>query len=109
LAEAGLIPFVYSIATFASLRPYEFVRNGPVYHRLPVRIVGIGGGFEYGVDGFSHHAIDDLGIFRLQPGLAVFAPADAGQARRVLEATWDRPGPGYYWPGTDGQARGAGL
>ena len=30
LAEAGLIPFVYSIATFVSMRPYEFVRNGPV-------------------------------------------------------------------------------
>lgn len=28
LAEAGLIPFVYSIVTFASLRPYEFIRNG---------------------------------------------------------------------------------
>src|SRR5678815_241028 len=30
LAEAGFIPFVYSIATFASLRPYEFIRNGPL-------------------------------------------------------------------------------
>src|SRR5919107_1896887 len=46
LAEAGFIPFVYSIVTFASLRPYEFIRNGPILHQLPVRIVGIGGGFE---------------------------------------------------------------
>ena len=29
LAEAGFIPYLYSIATFASLRPYEFIRNGP--------------------------------------------------------------------------------
>ena len=43
LAEAGFIPFVYSIATFASLRPYEFIRNGPLLHNLPVRIVGVGG------------------------------------------------------------------
>src|SRR5579864_4783610 len=55
LAEAGYIPFVYSIATFASLRPFEFIRNGPVAHRLPVRIVGIGMGFEYGHDGPTHH------------------------------------------------------
>ena len=48
LAEAGFVPFVYSIATFATLRPYEFIRNGPVLHRLPVRIVGVGGGLEYG-------------------------------------------------------------
>src|SRR6266545_4429908 len=47
LAEAGFIPFTYSIATFATLRPLEFIRNGPVLHRLPVRVVGVGGGFEY--------------------------------------------------------------
>lgn len=35
-AEAGFTPFVYS---FASMRGYEFVRNGPVLHDLPVRIV----------------------------------------------------------------------
>ena len=101
LAEAGFIPFVYSIATFASLRPYEFVRNGAVYHQLPVRIVGIGGGFEYGVDGFTHHALDDIGAFRLQPAMTVLAPADAGQARSALEATWDQPGPVYYRLGKD--------
>ena len=31
----AFIPFVYSIVTFASLRPYEFIRNGPVLHQLP--------------------------------------------------------------------------
>ena len=43
LAEAGLIPFTYSLASFTALRPYEFVRNGPVLHRLPVRLVGVVG------------------------------------------------------------------
>ena len=51
LAEAGYIPFLYSIATFATLRPYEQWRNGPVVHGLPVRLVGVGGGFEYGANG----------------------------------------------------------
>src|SRR5215207_10205432 len=48
LAEAGFVPFCYSIATFGTLRPYEFIRNGPLAHDLPVRIVGVGGGFDYG-------------------------------------------------------------
>ena len=39
LAEAGYVPFVYSIATFATMRPYEFIRNGPLLHGLPVRVV----------------------------------------------------------------------
>ena len=54
LAEAGYVPFVYSIATFAALRSYEFIRNGPVLHDLPVRIVGVGGGLDYGPNGLTH-------------------------------------------------------
>ena len=76
LAEAGFIPFVYSIATFATLRPYEFIRNGPVLHRLPVRIVGVGGGFEYGPQGSRTTALEDVGVMRVQPGMTVVAPAD---------------------------------
>src|SRR3954447_23056573 len=74
LAEAGFIPFVYSIVTFASLRPYEFIRNGPILHQLPVRIVGIGGGGEYGTAGPTHHGLEDVGIMRIQPGITVIAP-----------------------------------
>ena len=54
MAEAGFIPFVYSIVNFATLRPYEFIRNGPILHQFPVRIVGVGGGIEYGNNGATH-------------------------------------------------------
>jgi len=96
LAEAGFIPFVYSIAPFATLRPYEFIRNGPVHQRLPVRIVGIGGGFEYGTNGPSHFALEDVAVMRPLPGLSVITPADPAQAAAALRATWDLPGPVYY-------------
>ena len=101
LAEAGLIPFTYSIATFATLRPYEFIRNGPVLHRLPVRIVGVGGGFEYGSAGSTHHALEDIAVMRVLPGLTVIAPADHAQASSALDKTWDLPGPIYYRLGKD--------
>ena len=101
LAESGFIPFAYSIVPFAVLRPYEFIRNGPVQHRLPVRIVGVGEGLEYGHDGLSHYALEDIGAMRLQPEIAVIAPADYQQARAALLATWDRPGPVYYRLGKD--------
>ncbi len=96
LAEAGFIPFAYSIATFASLLPYEFIRNGPVLHNLPVRIIGVGGGFEYGHAGITHHALEDIGVMRTQPGLQVIAPADYEQTRAALLASWDAPGPIYF-------------
>jgi transketolase len=96
LAASGFIPFTYSIATFASMRCYEQIRNGPVLHCLPVRIVGVGGGFEYGHAGYTHHALEDLGIARIQPGLTVIAPADHLQASAAIRMTYDLPGPIYY-------------
>lgn len=109
LAESGFLPFVYSIATFASLRAYEFIRNGPILHRFPVRIVGVGGGFEYGSAGPSHHGLEDVGVMRLQPGLALIAPADHEQARTALLASWDLPGPVYYRLGKDDRTTVPGL
>ena len=32
-------------------------------------MIGVGGGFEYGHAGITHHALEDLGIARVQPGL----------------------------------------
>ena len=109
LAEAGFVPFAYSIATFAALRPFEFIRNGPVWHRLPVRIVGVGGGFEYGPQGSSHHGLEDVGVMRTLPGLAVIAPADHRQAASALRATWDLAGPVYYRIGKDDHLEVPGL
>lgn len=109
LAEAGFLPFVYSIAPFAVLRPLEFIRNGPVLHRLPVRILGVGGGFEYGGAGATHHALEELGMLRSLPGLVVAAPADAAQACAALHATFGVPGPVYLRIGRDEQARVPGL
>ena len=101
LAEAGLLPFVYSIATFASLRAYEFIRNGPILHRLPVRIVGTGGGFEYGHCGLTHHGLEDVGVMRIQKGITVVVPADRQQAETALRSTWNLSGPIYYRVGKD--------
>jgi transketolase len=109
LAEAGFIPFVYSIVTFASLRPYEFIRNGPVLHNLPVRIVGVGGGFEYGPQGTTHHGLEDLAVMRVQPGMAVVATADHRQHATALRATWNLPGPVYYRIGKDDTTEIPGL
>ncbi len=109
LAEGGLIPFVYSIASFSVLRPFEFVRNGPVLHRLPVRIVGVGGGFDYGVNGASHYGIEDVAVLRTQPGIHIVVPADHMQARRAIAATWEAPGCVYYRLGRDDKMTVPGL
>ncbi len=78
------------------MRPYEFVRNGPVLHDLPVRIVGVGGGFDYGYNGITHFALEDYAVMRAQPDLTVVAPADSAQARAAVQATRDVGGPIYF-------------
>lgn len=109
LAQVGFVPFAYSIATFASMRAYEQVRNGPLLHGLPVRIVGIGGGYAYGHAGPTHHALEDLCIFRSQPGMTVIAPADPAQATAAVAATAEIAGPVYLRIGKGGNPEVSGL
>jgi transketolase len=96
LAEAGYTPFVYSIATFASMRAYEFIRNGPLLHSLPVRIVGVGAGLDYGHNGVTHYALEDVAIMRAQPEMTIIAPADPAQAVTALRCSLELPGPIYF-------------
>ena len=95
LALRGLIPHCYSIATFASMRGYEQLRNGAVQHGLRVCLIGVGGGFGYGSAGPTHWALEDIALMRAQPGLAVMAPATDAQAAAALRAAFELPGPAY--------------
>ncbi len=96
LAKEGYIPFVYSIANFVTLRPFEFIRNGVVNHQLPVRIIGVGSGFDYGPAGITHYNLEDISLLRPQKGLTLVVPADKNQIKTVMEKTIHYPGPVYY-------------
>jgi transketolase len=109
LAEAGFLPYAYSIATFISLRAFEIIRNGPVHHHLPVRLVGMGAGFDYSHAGHTHHALEDVAALRTLPGLAIVIPADSRQAEAVVHKTHDLPGPIYFSLGKDDRASVNGL
>jgi len=109
LAQAGFVPFIYSIVTFASMRCYEQVRNGAILHELPVRIVGIGGGYAYGHAGPTHYGLEDLSIARTQPGMTVIAPADPAQTRSALRTIMSVSGPVYLRIGKGGNPEVPGL
>jgi transketolase len=96
LAEGGFIPYCYSIASFAVARPFEFLRNGPITHKLPVRLIGIGPGMDYSHDGFTHFALEDVGILLNQPNTRIIAPKDALSAGAFGMAGSDYPGLVYY-------------
>ena len=64
-------------------------------HRLPVRLIGSGGGVVYAPLGPTHLATDDLAILRAIPHMTIVAPCDADEMRRLMPATLDWEGPLY--------------
>ncbi len=74
MARQGFEVWAYSIAPFCYARPFEQIRNDVTFHKLPVKLVGNGGGYGYGVMGPTHHAIEDYGVLLCLPNMAVYAP-----------------------------------
>ena len=74
LARQGLEVWVYSIAPFCYARPFEQIRNDITFHNLPVKLIGNGGGYGYGVMGPTHHAIEDYGVLLTLPNMSVYVP-----------------------------------
>jgi transketolase len=109
LAMTGRRVFIYSIATFATLRCFEQFRNGPALHNLPVCVVGVGGGYAYGNLGPSHFALEDISAMRALGGVQVVAPADPGQTRSAVRAISQWNGPAYLRLGKGGNPAVPGL
>jgi transketolase len=95
LALSGKIPYINTIATFLTRRCYEQIVIDVCLHRLPVRLIGSGGGVVYAPLGPTHLANDDLAILRAIPHMAIVAPCDAEEMRRLMPATLDWDGPLY--------------
>jgi transketolase len=93
LAMSGFVPFVSSFAPFITMRAAEQVRMNLGYMNLNVKAVGIGSGLSMGFLGNSHFGLEDIGVMRLIPGIAIFSPADCGELVKVVEcaAKWDGP------------------
>ena len=74
LASEGMDTWVYSIAPFCYARPFEQIRNDIAFHNLPVKLLGNGGGYGYGVMGPTHHAIEDYGVLLTLPNFTIYLP-----------------------------------
>ena len=95
LAQAGMLPFVYSITPFVTLRCLEQIKIDLCYNGSKVVVVGVGGGFSYGANGATHHGIDDIGVVSCLPGLTVLTPADPHEVRLCVQAAAALDGPSY--------------
>jgi len=101
LAQTGLRPWVYSIAPFCYARPFEQIRNDICLHDLPVRLLGNGAGYGYGVQGPSHHALDDCAVMGSLQNMSVYAPAFKDDLSSLVDFLSQDPHPAYLRLGLD--------
>ncbi len=95
IALSGYRPWVYSIAPFVTYRCHEQIRNDVCLHKLPVRIVGNGGGYTYGIMGSTHHALEDIASLKALPNLQLYFPCSNNQVASAVAAMDASPLPSY--------------
>jgi transketolase len=93
LAARGAIPFPSTFAAFFT-RAADFVRMLAISN-VNVKLAGSHAGVSIGEDGPSQMALEDLGLFRSQPNVAVLYPSDAVSTERLVAAMAAHVGPVY--------------
>ena len=95
LARQDFDVWVYSIAPFVYARPFEQIRNDITFHNLPVKLIGNGGGYGYGVMGPTHHAIDDYGVLLTLPNMTAYIPVFDEDMESVIARAGSSGCPAY--------------
>jgi transketolase len=95
MASRGRIPIVHALATFLTLRAFEFIRTDVGIPRLPVKIVGGVPGFLSDGNGPTHQAIEDIALMWGIPDMAIFCPADEEELLEGLPWVLDTGTPVY--------------
>jgi transketolase len=95
LALRGRIPVTHALATFLTLRAFEFIRTDVGIAGLPVKLVGSFSGFISEANGPTHQAIEDVALIRGIPNINVWCPADEEDMLLGLETILRDPAPWY--------------
>lgn len=104
LTIGGRIPFAGTFANFATGRVYDQVRQSIAYAGKNVKICASHAGLTLGEDGATHQILEDIGLMRMLPGMAVVVPADFNQTKQATLAIAAHEGPVYLrfgrpkWP-----------
>jgi transketolase len=95
LALRGRTPVVHALASFLSMRAFEFIRTDAGIPALPVKLSAFIPGLLSDANGPTHQAIEDISIMRGIPNMTVFAPADEDDMVKMLPDIWASPKPAY--------------
>lgn len=105
LALSGKKVYCYSMIPFLIMRCFEHIKIDICYHNLDIRLVGVGGGFAYGLEGITHHATEDIAIMRSLPNMTIVAPGDPYEASASIVASAYHKGPMFIRLGKAGESQ----
>lgn len=95
LALRGRIPIVHALASFLTMRAFEFIRTDIGIAHLPVKLVGYIPGLLSTANGPTHQALEDVALMRGIPGMGVFCPGDIEDMLIGLPEILHDPHPWY--------------
>ncbi|GAL49185.1 TPA: transketolase C-terminal domain-containing protein [Citrobacter farmeri] len=93
-ALEGNIPFYVNFAMFVTGTAWTQLRQA-CYAKANIKLVGSHPGMDDGPDGASHHALEDLALTRVLPGITILTPADAEEIEAAFEQAVNIHGPVY--------------
>lgn len=92
LALAGTTVFSQVFGPFLPLRAADQIHTDIAYNDVNVRLIGTHSGVTAG-GGPTHNDIADLALYRAIPNLTICVPADAGQCKKIIRASFNHEGP----------------
>jgi transketolase len=95
LALQGRKVICHALATFLTMRAFEFIRTDIGIPGLPVKLTGYIPGILSDANGPTHQALEDVALMLGIPKMEVYCPADAEDMDCMLEALWESPRPAY--------------
>ena len=104
LTIGGKIPYTTTFANFSTSRVYDQIRQSVAYSDKNVKICASHAGLTLGEDGATHQVLEDIGMMKMLPGMAVVVPCDFNQTKAATIAIAEYHGPVYLrfgrpkWP-----------
>jgi transketolase len=95
LTIGGKIPYTTTFANFSTSRVYDQIRQSVAYSNKNVKICASHAGLTLGEDGATHQVLEDIGMMKMLPGMAVIVPCDFNQTKAATIALADYEGPAY--------------
>lgn len=105
LALSGKKVYCYSMIPFLIMRCVEHIRIDICYSSLDVRLIGVGRGLTYGLEGVTHHATEDLAMMRSIPNITIVSPGDPYETSACIDESSRYKGPMYIRLGKTGEPR----